>query len=119
MKSSIFSIDIFKDLNYKGRRVLAESTKNPEILILLSEDSDQYVRGQVVQNVNTPIYILTKMLEEYDDQPWSLKTEDHYSGYRKENIEKTLRMIEKNLGEEQFRKTKRVEEILYTEKYFF
>jgi hypothetical protein len=119
MKSGIFTIDIFKDLDYEGRKSLAKCTSNPEILILLSEVGGEYVKGEVVQNINTPIYILTKMLEEYDDQPWGLKTEDHYSGYRKENIEKTLRMIEKNLGEEQFRKTKRVEEILYTEKYFF
>ena len=95
MKSAIFSIDIFNDLSYKGRVALAESTKNPEILILLAEDSYQYVRGQVVQNVNTPIYILVKMLEEYDGVSWSLKTEDHYSGYKKENIEKNLTLAQK------------------------
>jgi hypothetical protein len=118
MKSGIFTIDIFKDLNYKGRISLAESTKNPEILTLLSEDSNQYVRGQVVQNTNTPIYILIKMLEEYDNVSWSLKTEDYYSGYRKENIEKTLKAIQKRLGKEEFKKTKRMEEILYGGKHF-
>ena len=118
MKSGIFTIDIFKDLNYKGRIALAESTKNPEILTILAEDSNQYVRGQVVQNTNTPIYILIKMLEEYDNVSWSLKTEDHYSGYRKENIEKTLKAIQKRLGEEEFKKVKRIEEILYSGKHF-
>lgn len=118
MKSGIFTIDIFEDLNYKGRIALAESTKNPEILTILSEDYNEYVRGGVVQNINTPIYILTKMLEEYDKEPWGLKREDHYSGYRKENIEKTLKEIQKKLGKDQFEKTKRMEEILYGKKYF-
>ena len=118
MKSGIFTIDIFKDLNYKGRTALAESTKNPEILILLAEDSYQYVRGQVVQNVNTPIYLLIKMLEEYDEVSWSLKTESHYSGYRKESIEKTLKEIQKKLGKEEFKKAKRIGEILYSGKHF-
>lgn len=113
MKSGIFTIDIFNDLNYKGRIALAESTKNPKILILLAEDSNQYVRGKVVQNTNTPIYILKKMLEEYDNVSWSLKTEDYYSGYRKENIEQTLKKIQKNLGKDKFKKTERVERIIY------
>jgi hypothetical protein len=116
MKSAIFSIDIFKDLNHKGRVALAESTKNPEILILLAEDSYQYVRGKVVQNVNTPIYILVKMLEEYDEVSWSLKTEDHYSGYTKENIEKTLKLIGKELGKE-FETIKKISEVLYGKKH--
>lgn len=118
MKSAIFTIDIFKDLDGKGRENLAKNTSNREILILLSEDSYQYVRGQVVQNVNTPIYLLIKMLEEYDEVSWSLKTESHYSGYRKENIEKTLKAIQKRLGKEEFEKTKRMEEILYSGKHF-
>ena len=117
MKSAIFSIDIFNDLSYKGRVALAESTKNPEILILLAEDSYQYVRGQVVQNVNTPIYILIKMLEEYDGVPSGYKTQDYYSGYRKENIEKTLKLIEKELGKE-FETIKRISETLYSGKHF-
>ena len=113
MKSGIFTIDIFKDLNYKGRTALAESTKNPEILILLAEDSNEYVRGQVVQNVNTPIYILIKMLKEWDNLSWSKKTESYKKGYRKENIEKTLKEIQKKLGKEEFKKTERVERIIY------
>jgi hypothetical protein len=117
MKSAIFSIDIYEDLTYKGRRALAESTKNPEILTILAEDHDQYVRGHVVQNVNTPIYILIKMLEEYDEVSWSLKTEDHYSGYRKERIEKTLKLIKKELGEE-FETVKKISEVLYSKKHF-
>jgi hypothetical protein len=116
-KSSIFSIDIYEDLTYKGRRALAESTKNPEILTILAEDHDQYVRGHVVQNVNTPIYILVKMLEEYDEVSWSLKTEDHYSGYRKERIEKTLSLIKKELGGE-FETVKKISEVLYSKKHF-
>jgi hypothetical protein len=117
MESAIFTIDIFKDLNYNGRRALAESTKNPEILTILAEDSDQYVRGQVVQNVNTPIYILVKMLDEYDGESWRLKTEDHYSRYTKKSIEKTLKLIERELGEE-FETVKRISEVLYGKKHF-
>ena len=113
MKSGIFPIDIYNDLNYKGRISLAESTKNPKILIMLSEDYNEYVRGQVVQNINTPIYILRRMLEAYDKEPWDLKREDYYSGYRKENIEQTLKKIQKNLGKDQFKKTERVERIIY------
>jgi hypothetical protein len=117
MKSTIFSIDIYKDLSYKGRRDLAESTKNPEILTILAEDHDQYVRGHVVQNVNTPIYILIKMLEEYDGVNSGYKTQDAYSGYRKESIEKTLKLIKKELGEE-FETVKRISEVLYGKKHF-
>ena len=118
MESGIFTIDIFNDLNYKGRIALAESTKNPEILILLAEDSNQYVRGQVVQNINTPICILIKMLEEYDEVSWFLKTESHYAGYRKENIEKTLNLIKREIGKSEFAKIKRIHEILYSGKHF-
>ena len=118
METGIFTIDIFKDLNSKGRIALAESTKNPEILTLLSEDSNEYVRGQVVQNINTPIYILTRMLEAYDKEPWGIKREIFYSKYRKESIEKTLKEIQKKLGKEEFKKAKRIEEILYSGKHF-
>jgi hypothetical protein len=117
MEKETFTINIYKDLSYKGRRDLAESTKNPEILTILAEDHDQYVRGQVVQNVNTPIYILIKMLEEYDGVSWSLKTEDHYSRYTKKSIEKTLKLIERELGEE-FETVKRISEVLYGKKHF-
>jgi len=117
MERGIFTIDIFKDLNYLGRVALAGETENQEILAILSEDSNQYVRGQVVKNVNTPIYILVKMLDEYDREPWNLKTETRYSGYSKENIEKTLILIEKELGEE-FETVKRISEVLYSKKYF-
>lgn len=112
MKSGIFTIDIFKDLDYKGRQSLAKCTSDKEILIVLSEDLE-YVRGQVVQNINTPIYLLIKMLGEYDEVSWSFKTESNYSGYRKENIEKTLKLIEKKLGKDQFKKTRRMEGIIY------
>jgi hypothetical protein len=118
MESGIFTIDIFKDLDYKGRQSLAKSTSNQKILIVLSEDSWEYVKGQVVQNINTPIYILKKMLEEYDEVPFLDKNESHYSGYTKENIEKTLKLIQKKLGKEEFKKTERMEEILYSGKYF-
>ena len=112
MKSGIFTIDIFNDLNYEGRQSLAKCTSNQEILIVLSEDSED-VRGKVVQNINTPIYILKKMLREYDDVPWHFKTRNLYSGYRKENIEKTLKLIEEKLGKDQFKKTSRMEGIIY------
>ena len=112
MKSGILTIDIFKDLDYKGRQSLAKCTSNQEILIVLSEDLE-YVRGQVVQNINTPIYLLINMLGEYDDVYWSFKTESHYSGYRKENIEKTLKLIEKKMGKDQFKKTERMERLIY------
>ena len=120
MESGIFTIDIFKDLDYKGRVSLAKSTSNPEILIVLSETPcrSEYVKGQVVQNINTPIYILTKMLKEYDEVPWLDRKESFYSGYTKESIQKTLKLIEKKLGKEEFKKTKRIEEILYSGKYF-
>ena len=118
MESGIFTIDIFKDLNYEGRISLAKCTSNREILIVLSEDCDEYVKGQVVQNINTPIYILTKMLEEYDEVPWLERNECLYSKYTKESIEKTLKLIKKKLGKEEFKKTKRMEEILYSGKYF-
>ena len=118
MKSGIFTIDIFKDLDYKGRVALAKCTENPEILIMLSEDYNEYARGQVVQNINTPIYILTKMLKEYDGVRSDYKRETFYSGYRKENIEKTLKAIQKKLGKDLFKKTKRMEEILYGKKHF-
>lgn len=118
MESGIFAIDIYKDLNYKGRIALAGSTKNPEILTILSEDHNEYVRGGVVQNINTPIYILTKMLEEYDGERRDLKRETPYSGYSKKNIEETLRKIQKKLGNAEFEKTKMIEEILYGKKYF-
>jgi hypothetical protein len=118
MKSGIFAIDIFKDLNYDGRIALAKCTKNPEILTMLSEDHNEYVRGQVVQNINTPIYILTKMLEEYDKVPFDYRNESHESGYRKKNIEETLKSIQNKLGKDQFEKTKRIEEILYGKKHF-
>ena len=120
MKSGIFTIDIFKDLDYKGRVSLAKSTSNREILIVLSETPCrcEYVKGQVVQNINTPIYILTKMLKEYDKVPWLERKESFYSGYTKESIQKTLKLIEKKLGKEEFKKTKRIEEILYSGKYF-
>jgi hypothetical protein len=117
MKSAIFTIDIFKDLNYKGRIALAGETENQEILVTLAEDSNQYVRGQVVQNVNTPIYILVKMLDEYDGESWSLKTETSYSRYTKESIEKTLILIERELGSE-FETVKRISEVLYGKKHF-
>ena len=113
MKSGIFTIDIFKDLDHKGRENLAKNTSNREILILLSEDSWEYVKGQVVQNTNTPIYILKKMLEEYDGVPWLKRTEYFYSNYTKESIEKTLKLIQKKLGKEEFKKTERVERIIY------
>jgi hypothetical protein len=118
MKSGIFTIDIFRDLDHRGRQSLAKCTSNPEILIVLSNDSWEYVKGQVVQNINTPIYILTKMLKRYDKVPWLDRNESFYSGYTKENILKTLKLIEKNLGKENFQKAKRMEEILYSEKYF-
>ena len=118
MESGIFTINIFKDLDYKGRVSLAKSTSNREILIVLSETRSEYVKGQVVQNINTPIYILTKMLEEYDEVPWLDRNESFYSGYTKESIQKTLKLIEKKLGKEGFKKTKRMEEILYSGKYF-
>ena len=117
MERGIFTIDIFKDLNYLGRVGLADTTKNPEILTILAEDPNQYVRGGVAKNMNTPIYILVKMLDEYDREPWNLKTETRYSGYSKENIEKTLILIEKELGEE-FEIVKRISEVLYSKKYF-
>jgi len=117
MEKETFPINIYKDLSYKGRRDLAESTKNPEILTILAEDHDQYVRGHVVQNVNTPIYILIKMLEEYDGVDSGYKTQDHYSGYTKKSIEKTLSLIKKELGEE-FETLKRISEVLYSKKHF-
>jgi hypothetical protein len=113
MEKKTFTINIYKDLSYKGRRDLAESTKNPKILTILAEDHDQYVRGHVVQNVNTPIYILKKMLEEYDGVDSDYKTQDAYSGYRKENILKTLKLIEKKLGKEEFKKMERIESIIH------
>ena len=91
MESPIFTIDIHKDLDHKGRENLAKNTSNQEILIILSEDSWEYVKGQVVQNINTPIYILIKMLKEYDGVPWLKRTESLYSKYTKESIEKTLK----------------------------
>ena len=118
MESSIFTIDIHKDLDHKGRQTLATYTSNREILIVLSEDSNEYVKGQVVQNINTPIYILTKMLKEYDEVPWLQKNGSLYSKYTKESIEKTLKLIQKRLGKEEFKKTKRMEEILYSGKHF-
>jgi hypothetical protein len=117
MEKETFTINIYKDLSYKGRRDLAESTKNPEILTILAEDHDQYVRGHVVQNVNTPIYILIKMLEEYDGVDSGYKTQDAYTGYRKESIEKTLKLIKKELGKE-FETVKRISEVLYGKKHF-
>jgi len=116
MESGIFTIDIFKDLDYEGRESLAKCTSNPEILILLSEVGGANVRGQVVQNINTPIYILTKMLKEYDSVPWLEKKD--CSKYTKETMQKTLKLIEKKLGKEEFKKTKRMEEILYGGKHF-
>ena len=118
MESPIFTIDIHKDLDPKGRENLAKNTSNPEILIILSEDSWEYVKGQVVQNINTPIYILTKMLKEYDEVDWLSKNGFFYSKYTKESIEKTLKLIQKRLGKEEFKKTKRMEEILYSGKHF-
>ena len=115
---TVFTIDIHKDLNARGRSLLAQFTSNPEILAVLSEDSFEYTRGAVVQNINTPIYILEKMLEGYDKESSNYKRETFYSGYRKENIEKTLKAIQKKLGKTQFEKTKRLEEILYSKKYF-
>lgn len=117
-RKTVFTIDIYKDLNARGRSLLAEWTSNPEILAVLSEDSFQYTRGAVVQNINTPIHILEKMLEAYDNEPWDLKTEDYYSGYRKENIEKTLKLIKRKLGKKEFERSKRLGEILYGKKYF-
>ena len=117
MKSGIFTIDIFKDLNYLGRVGLADTTKNPEILTILAEDSNQYVRGGVAKNMNTPIYILVKMLDEYDGENWNLKTESNYSGYNKKTIEKTLILIKRELGKE-FEAVKRISEVLYSKKYF-
>jgi len=111
MESGIFTIDIFKDLDYEGRKSLAKCTSNPEILILLSEVGGEKVRGQVVQNINTPIHILTKMLKEYDKKK-------QCSEYTKETMQKTLKLIEKKLGKEEFKKTKRMEEILYGGKHF-
>jgi hypothetical protein len=116
MESGIFTIDIFKDLDYEGRKSLAKCTSNPEILILLSEVGGANVRGQVVQNINTPIHILTKMLKEYDSVPWLEKKD--CSKYTKETIQKTLKLIEKKLGKEEFKRAKRMEEILYGGKYF-
>jgi hypothetical protein len=116
MESGIFTIDIFKDLDYEGRKSLAKCTSNPEILILLSEVGGANVRGQVVQNINTPIHILTKMLKEYDSVPWLVKK--NCSEYTKETMQKTLKLIEKKLGKEEFKKTKRIEEILYGGKHF-
>jgi len=113
MESEIFTIDIFKDLDCKGRQNLAKNTSNPKILIVLSEDSWEYVKGEVVQNTNTPIYILKKMLEEYDEVDWLDKNESHYSGYTKENILKTLELIEKKMGKDQFKKTERMEKLIY------
>ena len=118
MESPIFTIDIHKDLDHKGRENLAKNTSNQEILIILSEDSWEYVKGQVVQNINTPIYILTKMLKEYDGVPWLKRTESLYSKYTKESIEKTLKLIQKRLGKEEFKRAKRIEEILYSGKHF-
>lgn len=118
MESPIFTIDIHKDLDHEGRENLAKNTSNQEILIILSEDSWEYVKGQVVQNINTPIYILIKMLKEYDGVPWLKRTEYLYSKYTKESIEKTLKLIQKKLGKVQFEKTKRMEEILYGGKHF-
>jgi hypothetical protein len=113
MEKETFTIDIFKDLDYEGRQNLAKCTSNREILIVLSEDSCEYVKGQVVQNINTPIYILKKMLEEYDEVDWLDKNESFYSGYTKENIEKTLKLIQKKLGKKEFKKTERIESIIY------
>jgi hypothetical protein len=118
MEKETFPINIQRDLNYEGRQCLAEYTSNREILIVLSEDSSEYVKGQVVQNINTPIYILTKMLKEYDSVPWLSKNSFLRSKYTKESIEKTLKLIEKKLGKEEFKKTKRMEEILYSGKHF-
>ena len=111
MEKQTFTIDIFKDLDYEGRKSLAKCTSNPEILILLSKVGGEKVRGQVVQNINTPIHILTKMLKEYD-------SEKNCSEYTKETMQKTLKLIEKKLGKEEFKKTKRMEEILYSGKHF-
>ena len=118
MEKETFTINIYKDLDYKGRQTLAQWTSNREILIVLSEDSNEYVKGQVVQNINTPIYILTKMLKEYDEVPWMQKNRSFYSKYTKESIEKTLKLIQKKLGKEEFKKTIRIEEILYSGKHF-
>jgi len=38
--------------------------------------------------------------------------------YTKESIEKTLKLIQKKLGKEEFKKTIRMEEILYSGKHF-
>jgi hypothetical protein len=116
MEKQTFTIDIFKDLDYEGRKSLAKCTSNPEILILLSEVGGEYVKGEVVQNINTPIHILTKMLKEYDSVPWLEKKQ--CSKYTKETMQKTLKLIEKKLGKEEFKKTKRMEEILYGGKHF-
>jgi hypothetical protein len=116
MEKQTFTIDIFKDLDYEGRKSLAKCTSNPEILILLSEVGGEYVKGEVVQNINTPIYILTKMLKEYDSVPWLEKKQ--CSKYTKESMQKTLKLIQKKLGKEEFKKTKRIEEILYGGKHF-
>ena len=113
MEKETFTINIFEDLDHKGRQNLAMNTSNREILIVLSEDSWEYVKGQVVQNINTPIYILKKMLEEYDEVDWLDKNESFYSGYTKENIEKTLKLIQKKLGKKEFKKTERIESIIY------
>jgi hypothetical protein len=118
MEKETFTINIYRDLDYRGRQTLAQYTSNREILIVLSEDGNEYVKGQVVQNINTPIYILTKMLEEYDEVPWLEKNGYLYSKYTKESIEKTLKLIQKKLGKEEFKKTKRMEEILYGGKHF-
>jgi len=99
-RKTVFSIDIYEDLNARGRSLLAEWTSNPEILAVLSEDSFEYTKGAVVQNINTPII-----------------NESYYSGYRKENIEKTLKLIKRKLGKEGFERSKRLGEILYSGKY--
>ena len=116
-RKTVFSIDIYEDLNARGRSLLAEWTSNPEILAVLSEDSFEYTKGAVVQNINTPIHILEKMLNEYDKVILPIN-ESYYSGYRKENIEKTLKLIKRKLGKDQFEKSKRIGEILYSGKYF-
>jgi hypothetical protein len=113
MEKETFTINIFEDLDHKGRQNLAMNTSNRGILIVLSEDSWEYVKGQVVQNINTPIYILKKMLEEYDEVDWLDKNESFYSGYTKENIEKTLKLIRKKLGKEEFKKMERIESIIH------
>jgi hypothetical protein len=46
------------------------------------------------------------------------KNRSFYSEYTKESIEKTLKLIQKKLGKEEFKKTIRIEEILYSGKHF-